>query len=58
MTASEFDKIRWRSGMRIAVGNLLADVVSVDFSDRTIAIEDKQGLVWINSEYVALKQNK
>ena len=41
--------------MRIAIGNLLEEVVSVDFKDRCIAIEDMKGLVWINSEFVALK---
>ena len=41
--------------MRIAIGNLLEEVVSVDFKDRCIEIEDMKGLVWINSEFVALK---
>ncbi len=41
--------------MRIAIGNLLEEVVSVDFKDRCIAIEDRKGLVWINSEFVILK---
>lgn len=41
--------------MRIAIGNLLEEVVSVDFEDRSIAIEDRKGLVWINSEFVTLK---
>ena len=41
--------------MRIAIGNLLEEVVSVDFKDRCIAIEDRKGLVWINSEFVTLK---
>lgn len=57
MTESEFDAIHWRSGMRIAIGNLQADIVSVDLQAREIAIEDEDGLVWINSEYVTLKQN-
>lgn len=56
MTATEFDSIQWRSGMWIAIGNLQADVVSVDLRAREIAIEDKNGLVWINSEYVTLKK--
>lgn len=57
MTASEFDAIHWRSGMRIAIGNLQVDIVSVDLRTREIAIEDEDGLIWINSEYVTLKQN-
>lgn len=56
MTAKEFDAIRWRSGMRITIGNIQADIVSVDLQAREIAIEDKDGLVWINSEYVTLKK--
>lgn len=44
--------------MRIAIGGIQADVVSVDLRAREIAIEDKDGLVWINSEYVTLKQSK
>lgn len=44
--------------MWIAIGNIQADVVSVDLRAREIAIEDKNGLVWINSEYVTLKQSK
>lgn len=55
MTTIEFDKIQWRSGMRITIGNLLEDVVSVNLRERTIAIEDGNGLVWINSEFVTLK---
>ncbi len=58
MTANEFDAVEWRSGMRIAIGGIQADVVSVDLRAREIAIEDKDGLVWINSEYVTLKQSK
>lgn len=57
MTATEFDAIRWWSGMRITIGDIQADVVSVDLRAREIAIEDKNGLVWINSEYVTLKKN-
>lgn len=58
MTATEFDAVEWRSGMWIAIGGIQADVVSVDLRAREIAIEDKDGLVWINSEYVTLKQSK
>lgn len=55
MTTQEFDAIEWRSGMWIAIGNIQTEVVQVDFSDRTIAFEDKHGLIWVNSEYVKLK---
>ena len=58
MTATEFDTIEWRSGMRIAIGNLQTDVVSVDLRAREIAIEDKNGLLWINSEYVTLNNKQ
>lgn len=56
MTANEFDSIVWRSGMRIAIGEIPADVVSVDLRAREIAFEDEKGLVWVNSEFVTLKK--
>lgn len=56
MTTKEFEEIQWKSGMKIAIGNIHTDVVSVDFQDKTIAFEDEKGLVWVNSEYVTLKQ--
>lgn len=58
MTASEFDCIAWRSGMWIAIGEIQTDVVSVDLRAREIAFEDEKGLVWVNSEFVTLKQSK
>lgn len=58
MTSQEFDTIQWRSGMQIAIGNLPADIVSVDLHAREIAFEDEHGLVWINSEYITLKQSE
>lgn len=58
MTSQEFDTIQWRSGMQITIGNLPADIVSVDLRTREIAFEDECGLIWVNSEYVTLKQSK
>ena len=58
MTPVEFDSIELRSGMRIAIDNIQADIVSVDFRSREIAIEDKNGLVWISCKDVTLKQYK
>ena len=55
MTPVEFDSIEWRSGMRIAIDNIQADIVSVDFRSREI---DKNGLVWIRCKDVTLKQYK
>ena len=55
MTTEEFEAIQWRSGMKIAIGSIHTDVVSVDFKDKTIAFEDEKGLVWVNSEFVTLK---
>lgn len=57
MTVSEFEQTKWQSGMRIAIGNLSAEVFSVNFETREIAFEDRYGVVWINSEYVTLKVN-
>ena len=56
MTPVEFDSIEWRSGMRIAIDNIKTDIVSVDFRSREIAVEDKNGLVWISCKDVTLKQ--
>lgn len=58
MTPIEFDSIEWRSGMRIAIDNIQTDIVSVDFRSREIAVEDKNGLVWISCKDVTLKQYK
>lgn len=58
MTPVKFDSIEWRSGMRIAIDNIQTDIVSVDFRSREIAVEDKNGLVWISCKDVTLKQYK
>lgn len=58
MTKQEFDAIAWRSGMRIAIGNIYTEIVSVDLHAKEIAFEDNKGLVWVNCEYVELKQRK
>ena len=56
MTTNEFDSIKWRSGMKIAVDNVQTDIISVDFHTRKIAIEEDNELFWISSDLITLKK--
>lgn len=56
MTVQEFDAIKWKSGMCISIDNITVDIISVDFQNREIAYEDEQGLIWVDCEFVTLKQ--
>ncbi|WP_181988993.1 hypothetical protein [Parabacteroides gordonii] len=56
MTTNEFDSIKWRSGMKIAVDNVQTDIISVDFHTRKIAIEEDNELIWISSDLITLKK--